>query len=120
MQIPSAKVLAAAAAVLLLGAISAQGSEAILVGDRAGFLFGHAHRCGIEDARLQGLEPVISAAISSFAVDEEDKQAAVSAFARRFLASALAQLSQDPLPFCGTVRSQLARLEQHRATTLAQ
>lgn len=42
-----------------------------------------------------------------------------SAFGERFLASALAQQLQDPLPYCGIVRSQFARLEQHGISALA-
>jgi hypothetical protein len=110
---------AAAAAALLLGAVSAEGSEATLLGDRAGFLFGHAHRCGVQDADLERLGPVIRGAISTFAVDDEDKRAAASAFGERFLASALGQELQDPLPSCAIVLSQFARLEQHRISALA-
>jgi hypothetical protein len=120
MRIGKTRVFAGAIAVLLFGAMSAEASEATLLGDRAGFLFGHAHRCGVQDAHLDRLGPVIRGAISSFAVDDEDKQAGASAFGERFLASALGQESQEPLPSCAIVRAQFARLEQHRISALAE
>ena len=51
----SPKLVCAAAAALMLSTVVSQASEATLLADRAGFLLGHAHRCGIEDARLQPL-----------------------------------------------------------------
>jgi hypothetical protein len=109
-----------AAAVLMLGTMAARASEATLLGDRAGFLLGHAHRCGVADARLQPLEPVIGGAMAAFASDEDDNQAADNRFAERFLASALARFLGDLLPSCTVIRSQLARLEQHGTSKLAQ
>jgi hypothetical protein len=116
----SAKLVCAATAALMFGSVAVQASEATLLADRAGFLLGHAHRCGIEDARLRHSEGVISDAIAAFALDDEDKETAQTAFAERLLASALAQLLGDPLPSCGTVGAELTRFEQHSRPAMAQ
>ena len=112
----SPKLACAAAAALMLSAVVARASEATLLADRAGFLLGHAHRCGIEDVRLQRSEAVIGGAIAAFALDDEDTQTAKTRFAERVLASALAQLLDDPVPYCGGVGAELSRLEQRRPT----
>ena len=104
---------------LMLGSITAQASEATQIADRAGFLVGHAHRCGIADGRLERSQGRIDALIAAFSVDEDDKDAAQAQFTRRVLASALAELIDDPLPSCGLVRAQLARFEQHRGPAIA-
>ena len=108
------KLVCATAAALMFGTVAAQASEATLLADRAGFLLGHALRCGIEDARLRRSEAVIGEAIAAFALDDEDTQTAKSGFTERVLASALAELLGDPVPSCRTVGAELARLEQRR------
>ena len=111
----SAAKVATVVATLMLGAAAAQASEATLVADRAGFLLGHAHRCGVEDARLQRSESLIGKTIAAFARDDDDKEDAATMFAQRVLASALAQILGDPAPSCARVRAELARLERHHA-----
>lgn len=116
----SPKLVCAATAALMFGTVAAQASEATLLADRAGFLLGHAHRCGIEDARLRRSEGVIGETIAAFALDDEDKQTAITRFAERLLASALAELLGDPLPSCRTVGAELTRLERHRPPAIVQ
>jgi len=106
----SPKLVCAATAALMFGTVAAQASEATLLADRAGFLLGHARRCGIEDARLRRSEGVIDEAIAAFALDDEDKETAKSGFAERVLASALAKLLGDPVPSCRAVGAELTRL----------
>ncbi len=107
-------------AALLLGAATAQASDATVLADRAGFLIGHAHRCGVDDARLDRLKPALDALITAFASDAGDKENGRAQFAVRALASALAEPLGDPLPSCGIVRSQLAQFEQHQHLVSAQ
>jgi hypothetical protein len=102
----------------LLGIVAAQAdegaSEATVIADRAGFLLGHAHRCGINDNRLQRSESRLRELIAAFSSDDEDQKTAQSQFAARAIASALAQFRGDPTPSCMAVRTQLAQFEQHR------
>lgn len=108
------------AAGLLLGMAAARASEATQLADRAGFLVGHAHRCGVAEAHLERTQGRIDELIAAFSVDDGDNEDAQTQFAQRVLASALAQMIGDPLPACGVVRSQLARFEQHRRPAIAQ
>jgi hypothetical protein len=102
----------------LLGIVAAQAdegvSEATVIADRAGFFLGHAHRCGINDNRLQRSELRLRELIAAFSSDDEDQKTAQSQFAARAVASALAQSRGDPTPSCIAVRTQLAQFEQHR------
>lgn len=115
----SPKLVWVATAALMFGTVAAQASEATLLADRAGFLLGHAHRCGIADTRLRRSEGVIGDAIAAFALDDEDKETAKTRFAERLLASALAELLGDPLPSCGTVGAELTRFERNRRPAMA-
>lgn len=104
----------AAAGVLLFGAAAAQASDATTLAGRAGFLVGHAHRCGVGDARLRHSEALIDELIAAYSIDDDDRDAAREEFVARLVASALAEQLNDPLPSCAAVRAELARLEQHR------
>jgi hypothetical protein len=117
--VPSVKLIGAAAAILMLGTAVASASEATLVADRAGFLIGHGHRCGVAEGSLQRSQQVIAEVIAAFAVDEVDRQDAEDRLTLRVLASALARHLDDPLPSCTAIRSQLTRLQQHRPPPLA-
>jgi hypothetical protein len=106
----------AAAAALLFSATAAHASEATLLADRAGFLVGHAQRCGVADARLERSAAFVEKLIAAYASDQDDRDAAETRFAKRLLASAFAELLGDPVPSCAAVRSQLALFERHRPT----
>jgi hypothetical protein len=106
--------VAAAAAVLLLGAVAAQASDATTIADRAGFLLGHAHRCGVPDGRLERSAVLIDHLLAAYSADDDDLQSARSEFAEHIVTGAMAKLLGDPLPACAAVRAQLSRLEQHQ------
>ena len=97
-------------------ATAAHASDATTVADRAGFLIGHAQRCGVAEARLERSTKRIRAVIAAFAADDQDRDAAQAQFAESITASALAQLLGDKLPSCATIRSTFAEFEQHRQT----
>jgi len=61
---------------LLVGALPAQASEATMLAGRAGFLVGHAHRCGVEEERLERATAYGNELIAAFA-----KEAGVHAYA---------------------------------------
>ena len=88
----------------LLGMVAAQAdegvSEATVIADRAGFLLGHAHRCGVNDKRLQRSEARLRELIAAFSSDDEDQKTGQSQFVARAIASALAQFRGDPTPSC--------------------
>src|SRR5690349_11373371 len=98
---------------LMLGTLAAQASDATMLADRAGFLVGHAHRCGVAEGRLRRSTILIGKLIAAFASDDEDARAARTEFDERALASALADLLDDLVPPCAAVRSELAQLERH-------
>jgi hypothetical protein len=108
------KLAVAAVGIVLLGTIGAQASEATTLAARAGFLLGHAQRCGVNDRRLEAAAAYSRKLIAAFAVDDDDRQAAQAQFAERVLASALAAALGDPLPPCAVVKVRLAELERHR------
>jgi hypothetical protein len=103
-----------AAGALMLGAVAARASDATTLAGRAGFLVGHAHRCGVAQDRLERSAALVKDVISAFSLDDEDRKDAQERFDERVLAGALADLLDDIVPSCGAVRSQLALLEQHR------
>jgi hypothetical protein len=105
---------AAVAVAMLIGAAAARASDATTLADRAGFLVGHALRCGVAEARLKRSATLIGDLIGAYALDGDDRNAAQSAFMQRVVASASAKTLGEPLPSCTTVRTQLARFEQHR------
>lgn len=102
------------AAIMLLAAGSARASDATMLAGRAGFLVGHALRCGVAERHLQRPATLISRLIDAYALDHDDRSAAQSAFAEQVATSVSAKILGDPLPSCATVRAQLERLEQHR------
>jgi hypothetical protein len=103
-----------AAGALMLGAVAARASDATILAGRAGFLVGHAHRCGVAQDRLERSAALVKEIISAFSLDDEDRKDAQERFDERVLAGALADLLDDIVPSCGAVRSQLALLENHR------
>ena len=98
----------------MLGSAAAQASDATMLAGRAGFLVGHAHRCGVAEHRLRRSAVLIKEVIAAFSLDDEDRKAGQERFDEHVLAGALADLLGDPIPSCDAVRSQLALLEQHR------
>jgi len=108
------KLASIAAGALLLGTMAAYASDATALADRAGFLIGHAHRCGVADMRLEQQKPALDALIAAYASDDDDREAARAQFEERVLASTLAGVLGDALPSCAVVRAQLAQFEQHR------
>lgn len=114
-----ARVVVAAAA-LVLGTITAHASDATQFAERAGFLIGHALRCGAGDARIQRSGAAMQKAIAAFATDEEDKQEAEARFGARVLASLLGEFLDDPVPSCKTVIAEFSRFEREGASALAQ
>jgi hypothetical protein len=99
---------------LLYGVAEAAAGEAAAVAERAGFLLGHAHRCGVGAHRLARSAQLVTALIGAFAADEDDERAARDRFASRLLAGALAEPLAGRLASCPAVRTQLAILERHR------
>jgi hypothetical protein len=97
---------------LLLAVGAAQGSEATMLAERAGFLLGHAHRCGVAEDRLQRSATILTEVIAAFSSDDEDSEEARARFVERALAGAMAGLLADPVPRCAGVRSALVQLEQ--------
>jgi hypothetical protein len=109
-----AKLAGGALAALLLAATAAQASDATTVADRAGFLIGHAQRCGVAQARLERSTKRLNAVIAAFADDADDREAARTQFGDSLIAAAFAKALGDPLPSCTTVLSMLTQFERHR------
>ncbi len=93
---------------------AAQASEATTLADRAGFLLGHAQRCGVAEDRLLRSAELMKAVVAAFSSDADDREAAQGRFGDGIIAGALAKLLGDPLPSCAAVRSTLAEFERHR------
>lgn len=110
----AAKLAYAGLGALMLAATAAQASEATTVADRAGFLIGHAQRCGVAEDRLVRSAGRVDTIIAAFSLDDGDREAAQARFAESIAAAALAQLLGDKLPSCGIVRSTLVQFERHR------
>jgi hypothetical protein len=87
--------------------------------DRAGFLFGHALRCGIAESRVDRSAALMGRVISAYAADSEDLAAARTQFTERALASLVGNALGDPVPSCAAIRANLALLEQHRPPVAA-
>lgn len=110
----------AAAAAMLFAAGAAQASDATTLAGRAGFLVGHALRCGVAEVRLERSASLIGDLIAAYSVDRDDRTAAQSEFMERVVSSLSAPTPGDPLPACVAVRAQFSRLEQHRPALAAQ
>ncbi|MGE5271438.1 MAG: hypothetical protein ACM3JG_17390 [Thiohalocapsa sp.] len=108
-----------ALALLAAATAPAAAGEAALLADRAGFLVGHAYRCGVAEARLQRSTAALSQLIAAYASDDDDGAAAQQRFGERLLAAALAEPLGDPLPACAVVRQKLAEFDRHRARVAA-
>lgn len=112
-QLPRTLPAAVASLLLLLGASPVQASEATNLAQRAGFLLGHAVRCGIPAARIEASAAVMDGLITAYSASDDDELAARSDFIKLAVASARGAQLGDPLPSCGVVRAQLALFEQH-------
>jgi|HubBroStandDraft_6_1064221.scaffolds.fasta_scaffold1233407_2 hypothetical protein len=111
--------LAAAVATLLLSANSAPAADSASLAVKAGFLLGHAQRCGVAAERVDGVTKVVQDLIAATAEDAQEQEAAGYRFAAIFLATAAADGGGDPAltPPCQPVIAQFERLERHRART---
>lgn len=106
----------AVASLLLLSATAAQATEATQLARRAGFLIGHAYRCGAPAVQIKASAAMMDGLIAAYSLDNDDKTAARSEFIEDAAASALAKQLDSPLPECAIVRAQLSRFEQHYLT----
>lgn len=102
-----------AMSLLLLGAASAQASDATDIALRAGFLFGHAFRCGVSDARLKASAAMVNGLIAAYSLSGDDELAARSEFIEHAAVSAGPMRPAEAAPSCDLVRAQLARFERH-------
>ena len=101
------------AAALLLAAGTAQAGEASDVAERGAFLIGHAYRCGVPAEQLQSTAQLVHDLSGALAADDDEKTAADKVFAERFVVSAVADSTGQPLPSCAAVKRELAELERH-------
>jgi hypothetical protein len=111
--------LAAAIAALFLSSNAAPAADSASLAVKAGFLLGHAQRCGIAADRVDGVTKVVQDLIAATAEDAQEKEAAGYRFAAIFLATAAADGGGDPAltPPCQPVIAQFERLERHRVRT---
>ena len=111
--------LTAAVAVLLLASNPAPAADSTSLAVKAGFLLGHAQRCGIATERVDGVTRVVQDLIAAAAGDAQEQEAAGYRFAAIFLATARADKGGDPAltPPCEPVIAQFERLERHRVRT---
>jgi hypothetical protein len=107
---------AAVASLLLFGAAAARASDATDLAKRAGFLIGHAYRCGAPAPQIKASAAMMDGLIAAYSLNNDDKTAARSEFVEDAASSALAQQVDGPLPECTVVRAQLSRFEQHYLT----
>ena len=102
-----------AAGALLFCAAAAQASDATSLADKAGFLVGHAYRCGVDQARLERSATLVGRLISALSEDDGDKEAAREEFTERLLAGAFADKFADQTPSCAAVRAAVAEFVRH-------
>ena len=93
----------------------ASAGEALHIGERGGFLLGHASRCGVPDKDLGQPAQLIHKLISGAADNPEEKASADQAFAEQFILSTVTPSAGGLLPSCPRVRREFARLAQHQA-----
>jgi hypothetical protein len=105
---------AAAASLLLFAAAAAHATDATELAKRAGFLIGHAYRCGAPATQIKASAAMMDGLIAAYSLNNDDKTAARTVFVEDAAVSALAKQQPDgPLPECAVVRAQLSRFEQH-------
>jgi hypothetical protein len=108
-------ILAGLAALLLASQPgAARATESTRLAIEAGFLLGHAQRCGVPSQRIEAVAERMRGAILAAAQDARDQKAAGTRFDLVFLASSLP--ARDPhalLPSCQIVVAQFRRLERH-------
>ena len=116
-------VIAATAAVFLMSSAgTAPAAESSMLAIKAGFLLGHAQRCGVAAERVEAVAKGIRGAIAAAALDDEEKQKAGSRFTLIFIASAFPD-KQDQhalIPACNLVTAQFQRLEKHQRQVAAE
>ena len=96
---------------------AAGATESTLLAIEAGFLLGHAQRCGVQPGRVEALAERLHGAILAAARDDDDQKSAGSRFALVFLASSMP--AKDPhalVPSCKIVLAQFRQLERHHTT----
>ena len=109
----------AIAALLGHGAPAAAG-ESTTLAIEAGFLLGHAQRCGVAAERVERVGKPIRNAIAVAATDEDQQKVAGSRYQLVFRASAYPDTGGHGLmPDCGRVVRQFERLERHKFETAA-
>lgn len=103
-------------AVLLVASPDGTSSaDASRIAANAGFLLGHAHRCGIPTERVVRAGQLIRELILATAADTRDQEDATARFAQFFLATAVPDQGDNKLiPSCQTVTSEFEKLEHHR------
>jgi hypothetical protein len=113
------RVFAAAAVVSLLApAVPASAAESTLLAVEAGFLLGHAQRCGVSADRVERVGRPIRDAIAAAAIDEDQQKLAGSRYQLVFRASAYPDTDAHGLmPDCARIVRQFQRLERHRVET---
>ena len=107
---------AAAVVVSLMAyAIPAPAEESTTLALEAGFLMGHAQRCGVSKDRVERVSKGIRSAILAAAEDADQEKTAGARYLLIFRASAYPD--SDPrvlLPVCTRIVHQFERLERHR------
>ena len=112
------RVFGVAVVSLAVLAVPAAASESSMLALEAGFLLGHAQRCGISTDRVERVGKPIRDAIAAAADDSDQEKAAGSRFQLIFRASAYPDTETHSLmPDCTRIVRQFERLEQHRSQT---
>ena len=108
--------MAAAAALSLLSfAVPAAAEESTTLALEAGFLLGHAQRCGIAVDRIERASKPIRAAILAAADDADQEKTAGSRYLLVFRASAYPDSDKRVLlPVCDRIVRQFERFERHQ------
>ena len=110
----------AAAAALLFVSNAAPAAESTSLAVKAGFLLGHAQRCGVAAERVDRVADVIQKLMAATAEDAQEQETAGHRFALIFLATAYADKDGGtPIPECPIVVKQFERLEHHGHTVAA-
>jgi hypothetical protein len=107
--------LTTAAVLLVASPGEASSADADRIAASAGFLLGHAHRCGIQTERVVRAGQLIRELILAAAADTREQEDATSRFAQFFLATAVPDQGASKLvPSCRTVAGEFEKLERHR------
>jgi hypothetical protein len=104
---------AATAALFFLGTVAAEAADPAQLAETAGFLLGHAHRCGVPTERVGHAGKVIHDLIVAASDDRAAEAAADWRFIQSFQASADLDHGDALVPPCSVVIAQFERLERH-------